>query len=119
MTRDSSPDKSAGARLRGLIQRGETGNKVPGFDSAAAPYETDSEAGGMTQPVDSDLTLQAVMPSDSNAASSASPLRAWREKGLEAASKKAPLREGPAYLIWWSIIAALVMGYLAVSWVWQ
>jgi hypothetical protein len=31
---------------RAAIQRGETGDKIPGFDPAAAPMETDAEAGG-------------------------------------------------------------------------
>jgi hypothetical protein len=34
------------AAARGRIQAGETGDKVPGFDPAAAPLETDAEAGG-------------------------------------------------------------------------
>lgn len=33
------------AEVRGDIQRGRTGDKRPGFDPAAAPLETDSEAG--------------------------------------------------------------------------
>ncbi|WP_426240321.1 hypothetical protein [Pararhizobium sp. DWP1-1-3] len=35
-----------GAQVRGQIQSGETGDIRPGFDPAAAPMETDSEAGG-------------------------------------------------------------------------
>ncbi|WEX77498.1 hypothetical protein PYH37_002299 [Sinorhizobium numidicum] len=34
------------AQVRGDIQRGLTGDKKRGFDPAAAPLETDSEAGG-------------------------------------------------------------------------
>lgn len=34
------------ARVRGDIQKGRTGDKVPGFDPAAAPLETDAEAAG-------------------------------------------------------------------------
>ncbi len=34
------------ANIRGDIQAGLTGDKKPGFDPAAAPLETDSEAGG-------------------------------------------------------------------------
>jgi len=33
-------------------------------------------------------------------------------------SGEAPLREGAAYLIWWVMIAAVVMGYLLFSKVW-
>lgn len=32
--------------VRAATQRGETGDKIPGFDPAAAPMETDAEAGG-------------------------------------------------------------------------
>lgn len=39
------------ARIRGDIQQGRTGDKVPGFDPAMAPLETDAEAGGAAQPV--------------------------------------------------------------------
>jgi hypothetical protein len=34
------------ANIRGDIQNGLSGDKKPGFDPAAAPLETDSEAGG-------------------------------------------------------------------------
>jgi hypothetical protein len=38
--------KPTSAQLRGDIDRGETGDKTPGVDPAAAPMETDAEAGG-------------------------------------------------------------------------
>jgi len=119
MAKDSFADKSAGARLRGAIQRGETGEKVPGFDPAAAPYETDAEAGGIPLPVDCDPTLRSVKLHDSNASSHGSSLRAWPARDPKPASRDAPMREGPAYLIWWLIIAAGIIGYLLFSWVWQ
>jgi hypothetical protein len=37
---------STGSQVRGQIQAGETGDIRPGFDPAAAPMETDAEAGG-------------------------------------------------------------------------
>jgi hypothetical protein len=37
---------STASQVRGDIQRGLTGDKRPGFDPAAAPMETDAEAGG-------------------------------------------------------------------------
>ncbi len=41
------PDRGANAgAIRGDIQAGATGDKRPGFDPAAAPLETDGEAGG-------------------------------------------------------------------------
>lgn len=42
MTRLTTGETAA----RAATQRGETGDKIPGFDPAAAPMETDSEAGG-------------------------------------------------------------------------
>lgn len=39
-------DRKNAANIRGDIQKGLTGDKKPGFDPAAAPLETDSEAGG-------------------------------------------------------------------------
>lgn len=115
MMKAVSPDKSIGARARGAIQRGETGDKVPGFDPAAAPMETDAEAGGNSQPA----RVNTVATEDSNASSHASGLRAWAsEKKAPPARGKAKMREGPAYLVWWFIIAMVVIGYFAISWVW-
>jgi hypothetical protein len=37
---------TTGAQVRGQVQSGVTGDIRPGFDPAAAPLETDSEAGG-------------------------------------------------------------------------
>ncbi|MFI0849112.1 hypothetical protein [Mesorhizobium sp. IMUNJ 23232] len=37
---------------RDAIQKGLTGDKIQGFDPAAAPLETDAEAAGTAQPVD-------------------------------------------------------------------
>jgi hypothetical protein len=47
----SQPERRAAktvnpAEIRGDITRGRPGDKRPGFDPAAAPLETDSEAGG-------------------------------------------------------------------------
>lgn len=41
-----STKKPTAAQLRGDINSGKTGDKTPGFDPAAAPMETDAEAGG-------------------------------------------------------------------------
>jgi hypothetical protein len=40
-----SPSSTA-AQLRGDIDKGRTGDKAKGLDPAAAPMETDAEAGG-------------------------------------------------------------------------
>jgi hypothetical protein len=39
-------DPAAATRLKDAIARGLTGDKVPGFDPAAAPLGTDAEAAG-------------------------------------------------------------------------
>jgi len=68
-----SPEKSAGARIRGAIQKGETGDKVPGFDPAAAPMETDAEAGGSSFPDNDAIPRSGGDPTkatESNASSS-------------------------------------------------
>jgi hypothetical protein len=44
--------------LRADIDRGLTGDKVPGFDPAAAPLGTDAEAGG-TPPTPAEVALEA------------------------------------------------------------
>jgi hypothetical protein len=40
------PPSAVGIRLQAAIDGGRTGDKVPGFDPAAAPLSTDEEAGG-------------------------------------------------------------------------
>lgn len=42
----SGRPEAGGIGDRAAVDRGETGDKMPGFDPAAAPMETDSEAGG-------------------------------------------------------------------------
>ena len=44
--------KPTAAQLRGDINSGKTGDKTPGVDPAAAPMETDAEAGGAPPPAD-------------------------------------------------------------------
>ncbi|MBJ6133793.1 hypothetical protein JAU75_13185 [Ochrobactrum sp. Q0168] len=71
--------RSEGSRLRGAIQKGRTGEKVPGFDPAAAPFETDSEAGGAPAPGLELGQTPELMKHDSNASSHASALRQWEK----------------------------------------
>lgn len=64
------------ARIRGDIQQGHTGDKVPGFDPAMAPLETDAEAGGATQPVlESERAGATRPPPDANASETGSAIR--------------------------------------------
>ncbi|MEI9406392.1 hypothetical protein [Mesorhizobium argentiipisi] len=46
----TAPTKRTPAEDRGAIQAGMNQDKTPGFDPAAAPQETDSEAGGHANP---------------------------------------------------------------------
>lgn len=39
-------DRQSELDVRAATQRGEAGDRIPGFDPAAAPMETDAEAGG-------------------------------------------------------------------------
>jgi hypothetical protein len=43
---DANPKPPNAAQLRGDIDKGRTGDKSAGLDPAAAPMETDAEAGG-------------------------------------------------------------------------
>ncbi|MBC2887487.1 hypothetical protein H7Q97_19090 [Ochrobactrum sp. CM-21-5] len=116
-----SPNKSAGARARGAIQRGETGDKVPGFDPAAAPMETDAEAGGNSQIAAVKCAPRSTKADDNNASSQASGMREWApEEEAQPERGTAQMREGHAYLVWWFIIiAVVVIGYFVSSWEWQ
>lgn len=70
---------SEGSRIRGAIQKGKTGDKAPGFDPAAAPFETDSEAGGSSSPGRDHEQSPDSMKHDSNASSHASALSQWEK----------------------------------------
>lgn len=62
-------------RTRGATQSGESNDKIPGFDPAAAPMETDGEAGGAAaSPVDPAMPVgEAVRPSDTSYATAMRP----------------------------------------------
>lgn len=66
-TKTDSGKPSTASQVRGDIQRGLTGDKRPGLDPAAAPMETDAEAGG-TPPTQEEIDMaRSTQP---NAASS-------------------------------------------------
>ena len=81
------------AELRARIDRGETGDKVAGFDSAAAPLGTDEEAAGT--------------PSPRHPAPDAA---GWPEPGLtpmpqdSIAPDASPAK--PRHMAWWAIVGA-------------
>lgn len=50
------------AREKARIDRGDYGDKVPGFDPGAAPLGTDDEAAGVRAVPDSEMTARAHPP---------------------------------------------------------
>jgi hypothetical protein len=50
------------AEVRGAIDHGQSGDKVAGFDPAASPMETDSEAGGAPSPAGGEAPMQTGKP---------------------------------------------------------
>lgn len=103
-----SDDRSAGARERGAIQKGLTGDKVPGFDPAAAPMETDSEAGGHASATTQRPPPHVQKPHDANASSTASGMREW-QVDMKRRSTETQRRGGRPYLVWWPLITAVVV----------
>lgn len=77
MVKEIQPDRSSGARTRGAIQKGETGDKVAGFDPAVAPYETDAEAGGNPTLTEAQSPKLEKGVQNVNASTHASGMRAW------------------------------------------
>lgn len=68
----NKPQKPNAAQLRGQIDQGEAGDKSPGVDPAAAPLETDAEAGGApptTEEIKRALAREKRAPGVDNAAS--------------------------------------------------
>jgi hypothetical protein len=62
--------------VRAATQRGETGDKIPGFDPAAAPMETDAEAGGSAQDgVAAAATAPIFRPSGTSTGSAMRPMQ--------------------------------------------
>jgi hypothetical protein len=77
MVKEIQPDRSSGARTRGAIQKGETGDKVAGFDPAVAPYETDAEVGGNPTLTEAQSPKLEKSVQSVNATTHASGMRAW------------------------------------------
>lgn len=113
--KNNSPKKSAGARIRGSIQKGETGDKAPGFDPAAAPMETDAEAGGSSFP-DNDAIPRSggdsTKATEGNASSHSSGLRRWDSEGsTHSCERTGSKRKRPTFLFCLFVLALVVVGY--------
>jgi hypothetical protein len=96
----STPARPAAA-VRGDIQKGRTGDKVAGFDPAAAPLETDAEAAGTPMPVE-DSSLPSGSPAaNPNAASHGTAMRRF-------ASERSLPRSWLPFSIFVLVLAALI-----------
>lgn len=89
---------------RAATDRGETGDKIPGFDPAAAPMETDAEAGGAPSGPIPAAPFQPAEQHRPPQSSTGSAMRAM--PGVDA---PAGGRTG-----WWVALAIVVLVVLAV-----
>jgi len=106
MTSESQPTRASPSQERGAIDSGETGEKVAGIDPAAAPMETDAEAGGApTLPVAN--TQPRTPPKNHNATSTGTAMRLGTDK------RAAPLAVWKIAML--CLVGVLVVGLLAVS----
>jgi len=110
--RDISPGRRQAAQDRGDIQKGLTGDKVPGFDPAAAPLETDAEAAGTPEAssaYDDPAMATPASNRDAHQSSHADAMRRFDGK------QPHPSRRTTG--IWWfllGIVAALIVVILFV-----
>ena len=109
-------DHRTAANVRGDIQKGRTGDKVPGFDPAAAPMETDAEAAGTQPPPpsgDARRTAEAASsdttPPYAYASSHASAMRPFDRQ-----PPKSPARMTTVAMIATAVVALLVVA--AIIW---
>jgi cobalamin biosynthesis Mg chelatase CobN len=112
---------SSAAADRGAIDQGKTGDKVSGFDPAAAPMEADAEAGGEATAPDMSsiprgpsLTAQPLgveVEPGFNAASHGSAMRRFDQDG----SKSRGIPGWPIMIILAVVVIAAVL-FLGIGW---
>lgn len=96
--------EDSGGRTRAMIDRGRTGDKIPGYDPSAAPHGSDAEASGM--PTAGGFTgHQAVARHDEAQAKSLPGAVPHANSGL------AQPRSAMPWLVVWSLI---IIGALAI-----
>ncbi|TPI38193.1 hypothetical protein FJW07_17260 [Mesorhizobium sp. B3-1-9] len=95
-----SPNQRTSAEARGEIQAGRTQDKTPGFDPAAAPQETDAEAGDVA------TSAQPAEARKSNFTNQASFANAMRQP--ENAPDLQPRRSGPVLVVVALVVVAAV-----------
>lgn len=113
--------RSTAAADRGAIDQGQTGDKVAGFDPAAAPMEADAEAGGTaTVPDMSSIPRSPALAAQPpgievepgfNAASHGSAMRPFEHDG----SKSRGIRDWPIIVIL-AVVAVAAVVFLGVGW---
>lgn len=98
-----SETKRQSAEIRGDIQRGQTGDKVPGFDPAAAPMETDAEAGGASAtPLGPDIhTQRSSANRNTNESSSGDAMRRFQARE--------PAGDWLRWLVVFAVLVAIVV----------
>ena len=98
--RDKATPACQAAQTRGRIQKGLDGDKVPGFDPAAAPLETDAEAGGSSDPLPPETPSDTPRTNrDAHASSHAEAMRP-----IEGAVQPR------AVSVWWFLLAIVAIG---------
>ncbi|WP_312794223.1 hypothetical protein [Tianweitania sp.] len=111
--RDQTFDGASASEVRGAIDKGQTGEKVAGFDPAASPMETDAEAGGAPT-VGSDEAAAAQQPSSlprANASTHGSAMRPFDDAAHTKSNR--PL------LIYIGLIAVVAVVLLASIGIWR
>jgi hypothetical protein len=92
----SGRPEAGGIGDRAAVDRGETGDKIPGFDPAAAPMETDSEAGGA--------------PSCNSAPAPSGVAHRPPQTSTGSAMRAMPGFETPGgHRVWWVVVTVLVV----------
>jgi|SRR5690606_10094276 len=98
--------KRQSAEVRGNIQKGYTGDKIPGFDPAAAPLETDAEAAGTSEPLPGKEALNrgpSIGNADANASSHGNAMRPFDGERQARGSRT------------WLLIAALIIVLIVIA----
>lgn len=98
------------AQIRGDIQRGLTGEKRAGFDPAAAPLETDAEAGGASATAaELQMSERAAQAGTGHAADS------YQDAMLPVADARPPRRLSPYVFFLIAFIVVLGGGALLAA----
>lgn len=100
------PDGDIGARA--AIQEGRTADKIPGFDPAAAPLETDGESGGATSAGGARPPIGT--PQRPPGTTTASAMRPMSGRALP------PTGDRPALVVYIALIFAIGAIFLAALW---